>query len=75
MRGLIQQRLKLAGKADYTNARDVQNFIQEMVDRESLIEWARRDDVQRVKGVVPPSRMYEPVKEESFLRRLLGLIP
>jgi len=65
--GLIQQRLRLTSRADYTEAKDVQAFIQALVNRESEIEWARREDTQKV-----PSRFYEKDKKLSFFRRYIS---
>ena len=70
--GLIQQRLRLTSRADYTEAKDVQAFIQALVNRESEIEWARREDTQKVTGVIPPSRFYEKDKKLSFFRRYIS---
>ncbi len=41
---LIQEKLDRVKKADYTKCAEVQAFIQEMVDREDLVNWATRED-------------------------------
>jgi hypothetical protein len=52
-----------------------QKWLQDTIDREDLIAWAQRDDIVRVVGVVPPSRMYESDKKETrFFRRFLSPI-
>lgn len=73
--GLIQSRLSHAYKADYRNALDVQNYLQALVNYEAMLEWARRDDMQRVMGVVPPSGVYGTDKKEPWYRWMTGLIP
>lgn len=75
MKGLINNRLRMASKADYTNAKDVQKYLQEFVNYEALMEWARGDERQGVRGVVPPSKLYEPVKRDTLLQKIIGLIP
>jgi hypothetical protein len=73
--GLIQKRLGRASIADYSNAKDVQTFIQNLVDHEALVDWARRNDRQRVTGVVPPSKMYGSIKSVPWYRHITGLLP
>lgn len=64
--GLIQNRLKMASKADYTNARDVQNYLQNLVNYESLLEWARRETRTPIDYAGLPSRLYEREKVRSW---------
>ena len=40
--GLIKRRIDFATGADYSNAQDVQNFIQEQVNREAFLEWCAK---------------------------------
>ena len=73
-RGLIQNRLALANKADYTNAKDVQNYIQALVNYEALIEWARRPDEQPKQSIYGlPSRWMD--KKEPWYKKLTMFIP
>ena len=66
-RGLIQNRLAMASKADYTNALDVQNFIQNLANYESLLEWAWRPDEPQKIGIAGlPSRLYEREKVRAW---------
>lgn len=76
-REMIQDRLARANTADYTNARDVQNFIQEKVNQEAFLEWCRTEQPRQPMSIAGlPSRMYEPVKVEPFYRRYLSqLLP
>ena len=76
-KGIIQDRLDRANKVDYTNARDVQNFIQEKVNHESLLEWARKEQPRQPMSIAGlPSRLYERETRRSWLGEFLsGLIP
>ena len=66
-RGLIQNRLALANKADYTNAKDIQNYIRALVDYEALIEWAQKPEERQKIGIAGlPSRLYEREKVRAW---------
>ena len=71
---LIPKRLKMASRADYTGAKDVQNYIQALVDYEALIEWARRPDEQPKEGIYGlPSRWMD--RKVPWYRKLTMIIP
>lgn len=66
-RGIIPNRLARASKADYTNALDVQNYIQKLVEYESLIEWARKEQPTQPMSIAGlPSRLYEREKARAW---------
>lgn len=41
---LIPEKLERVAKTDYTKCREVQDFIQQLVDRDDLIAWSQREE-------------------------------
>jgi len=56
----------MASRADYTNALDVQNYIQNLVNYESLLEWARKEEKTPISIAGLPSRLYEREKVRAW---------
>lgn len=62
---LIPEKLERVAKTDYTKCREVQDFIQQLVDRDDLIAWSQREEPIVVMSL--PEKKYT----YSFIRACL----
>lgn len=67
----------MANRADYSEAKDVQNFIQEKVNQDAFLEWCRKPEVKQPISITGlPSRLYKremvhPIFEKWWITGLL----